>query len=271
MQRAVAIIPARYNSFRFTGKPLALLNKRPIIQHVYENVRHARLIDMVLVATDDERIYDTVKAFGGTAVMTSAEHTSGTDRIAEAARDIECDIVVNIQGDEPFIKSDMVDDVVELLIGDDRALVGTLAKKITDIEDILSPDIVKVVMDNEGFALYFSRAPIPYIRDEWKLYGKASGRPGEAAEGVFEIRASIPLPKRTHFFKHIGIYGYRKKTLLAFTSMDRSMLEMTEKLEQLRVLSSGLRIKVRETEHDTLGIDTIEDLIKGEEWLNTYS
>jgi 3-deoxy-manno-octulosonate cytidylyltransferase (CMP-KDO synthetase) len=271
MQRAVAIIPARYNSFRFTGKPLALLNKKPIIQHVYENVRHARLIDKVLVATDDERIYGTVRDFGGTAVMTSVEHASGTDRIAEAARDIECDIVVNIQGDEPFIHPDMVDDVVDILIRDDRALVGTLAKRMTDIDDILSPDVVKVVMDNEGFALYFSRAPIPYIRDEWKLFGKGSDRSDETAEGIFEIRTSVPLPIRTHFFKHIGIYGYRRKTLLAFTSMDRSMLEKTEKLEQLRVLACGLRIKVRETEHDTLGIDTVDDLRKGEQWLNTYS
>ena len=143
MHKAVVIIPSRFDSTRFPGKPLATLKGKSIIQHVYENVRNARLIDRVLVATDDERIYDTVKAFGGTAVMTSVEHTSGTDRIAEAARDIECDIVVNIQGDEPFIKSDMVDDVVDLLIGDDRALVGTLAKKITDIEDVLSPDIVK--------------------------------------------------------------------------------------------------------------------------------
>lgn len=271
MHRAVAIIPARYNSFRFAGKPLALLKEKPLIQHVYENVKHASLIDMVLVATDDKRIYETVKGFGGAVVMTSEKHPSGTDRIAEAARDIECDLIVNIQGDEPFVSPDMVDDVVNLLAGDDRAFIGTLAKRITDIEDVFSPDVVKVVMDNEGFALYFSRAPIPYIRDEWRLQKKGSVVPGETSDGIFELRAGVSVPQNTHFYKHIGIYGYRKKTLLNFTTMGRSMLEMTEKLEQLRVLACGVKIKVKETDHDTFGIDTVEDLRKGEEWLNTYS
>src|SRR4030042_359357 len=167
MQRAVSIIPARYNSTRFPGKPLALLRKKPVIQHVFEKVKNARLVDVVLVATDDKRIYNTVTDFGGKAVMTSEGHRTGTDRVAEAVKGIECDIVINIQGDEPFIQPEMVDDLVNMLAQDKRALMGTLAKRITDSKEILSPDVVKVVMDNEGFAMYFSRAPIPWHRDEF--------------------------------------------------------------------------------------------------------
>jgi 3-deoxy-manno-octulosonate cytidylyltransferase (CMP-KDO synthetase) len=270
MQRAVAIIPARYNSTRFAGKALALLKEKPLIQHVYENVKHASLIDSVLVATDDERIYNTVEDFGGRAVMTSAAHPSGTDRIAEAARDIECDFVVNIQGDEPFIMPQMVDDVVTLLSGDERASIGTLAKRISDVEEVLSPDVVKVVLDSEGFALYFSRSPIPYVRDEWRLFPSEAGTPDEGSIS-FELRPSEDSQKRHHFFKHIGIYGYRRESLMRFSTLGSTMLEITERLEQLRALVCGMRIKVKETDFDTLGIDTPDDLRKGEEWLNTYS
>lgn len=261
MQKAVAIIPARFNSTRFPGKPLAALKGKIIIQHVYEHVSSAKLIDSVLIATDDKRIFDAVASFGGRAVMTSGSHVSGTDRIAEAAAKIECAYVINVQGDEPFIMPEMVDEVVELLYNDDVS-ISTLVKKTTDMNEILSPDVVKMVMDNEGFAMYFSRAPIPYYRDEWKTRKQELGvRSQESGEKDSEIR-------NLFCYKHIGIYGYRKSSLLQFTSMPQGRLEKIEKLEQLRALEAGMNIKVKETEYDTFGIDTIEDLRKAEEWQN---
>jgi 3-deoxy-manno-octulosonate cytidylyltransferase (CMP-KDO synthetase) len=251
MHRAVVIIPARYNATRFPGKPLVLLKGKPLIQHVYEHASRASLVHFILVATDDRRIYDAVLNFGGRAVMTSDSHESGTDRIAEAARNIECDYVINVQGDEPFIEPEMIDDVVNLLYNDDKVSISTLAKRVTDIHEILSPHVVKVVMDDEGFALYFSRAPIPYHRDEWKDLNNIN----------FHDR-------RTTVFKHIGIYGYRKDALIRFSSLKQSRLEKIEKLEQLRALNAGMKIKVKETQFDTFGIDTIEDLRKAEEWQN---
>ena len=251
MHKAVAIIPARFDATRFPGKPLALLRGKPIIQHVYEHATNASLIDFVVIATDDSRIFDAVNAFGGSAVMTSADHESGTDRIAEAAEAIECEYVVNVQGDEPFIRPQMIDDVVGLLFNDERVSISTLAKKITDIHDIQSPHVVKVVMDNEGYALYFSRSPIPYYRDDW-----------QNSESI--------LLKDSHsvVFKHVGIYGFRKEELKRFTSMEKGRLENIEKLEQLRALAAGMKIKVGETEFETHGIDTIDDLRRAEEWLS---
>jgi 3-deoxy-manno-octulosonate cytidylyltransferase (CMP-KDO synthetase) len=249
MHRVVAVIPARFNSIRFPGKPLALLKDRPIIQHVYEHTAKASLIDTVIVATDDSRIYNTVNEFGGKAVITSSSHTSGTDRVAEAVKDMECDFVINVQGDEPFIRPEMIDDVVNLLYNDERVSISTLARKITDINEILSPNVVKVVTDEEGFALYFSRSPIPYHRDAWK-----------------DLNSIMLTQNHIIVLKHIGIYGFRKKALEKFTSMPRNRLEEIEKLEQLRALSSGMKIKVKETEFDSFGIDTIEDLRKAEKW-----
>jgi 3-deoxy-manno-octulosonate cytidylyltransferase (CMP-KDO synthetase) len=258
MHKAVAIIPARFNSTRFPGKPLAVLKGKYIIQHVYEHVSSAKLIDSVLVATDDRRIFDAVTLFGGAAVMTSGDHVSGTDRIAEAAEKIECGYVINVQGDEPFIRPEMVDEVVELLYNDDKVSISTLAKKTTDMNEIFSPDVVKVVMNQEGFALYFSRAPIPFYRDEWKNY---------AMQKTVGANGRSPL-QNLFCYKHIGIYGYRKNALLQFTSMSQSRLEEIEKLEQLRALEAGIKIRVKETQYDTFGIDTIEDLRKAEEWQN---
>lgn len=246
MPKVIAVIPARYNSTRFPGKPLSILKGKPLIQHVYEGVKDARLIDMVYVATDDIRIYETVTSLGYNAVMTSDTHISGTDRVAEVVRDMDCDIVVNVQGDEPFIMPDMVDDVVNILLDDERASIGTLTKRLSDLGEFLSPDVVKVVFDKHGFALYFSRSPIPYHRAETQK-GKSS---------------------ELFMFKHIGIYGYRRDALLRFSSLEPCAIEMAEGLEQLRALFNGLRIKVRETTHDTIGIDTPEDLRKAEEWLS---
>jgi 3-deoxy-manno-octulosonate cytidylyltransferase (CMP-KDO synthetase) len=248
MHRVAVIIPARYNSTRFPGKPLADLKGKNIIQHVYEQALKASLVDMVLVATDDKRIIDAVTAFGGKAVLTSGSHASGTDRIAEAAGDMECEFVVNVQGDEPFIRPEMIDDVVNLLYNDNRVSISTLAKKITDINEVLSPHIVKVVMDDEGFALYFSRSPIPYYRDEWSDLNNIKFK-----------------DHNTVVYKHVGIYGFRKDALLKFSTMDRGRLEDVEKLEQLRALASGMKIKVKETEFNTFGIDTIEDLKRAED------
>lgn len=251
MRTSVVIIPARFSSIRFPGKPLALLHGKPLIQHVHEQATKAKLIESVIVATDNDKIFDVITEFGGKAVMTSSGHESGTDRIAEAARDINCDIVINVQGDEPFIRPEMIDDAVTILTEDNRAAIATIAKKTTDVNEILSPNVVKVVTDSEGFALYFSRAPIPYHRDDWSSL--------ERIKQSTEVR---------EVFKHIGMYGFRKEELMRFTQLPKSRLEIVEKLEQLRALDAGMKIKVGETMHDTLGIDTAEDLRKAEEWLS---
>lgn len=250
---AVVVIPARYESSRFPGKPCALLKGKPLIQHVYENSRAARLSEDVIVATDSETILETVLSFGGKAVITSEKHISGTDRIAELARVMEYDIIVNVQGDEPLIKPQMIDEVIELL-SDSKANIGTLVKKISDPEEIADPNVVKAVFDEEGFAFYFSRAPIPYHRDEWKNLDKL-----KAQGSGFEV------------FKHIGIYSYRRDILLMLTAMRASRLEEIEKLEQLRALENGFRIKVKETSFETIGVDTLQDMEKAEKWLNLYS
>lgn len=260
MQRVVAIIPARFNSTRLPGKPLALIKGKPLIQHVYEQVAGTNLLDSVFIATDDKRVFDAVSSFGAKAIMTSSSHICGTDRIAEAAKDIDFDIIVNVQGDEPFIRPEMVDDVVKLLIEDKRASISTLAKKTSNIEEIFSPNVVKVVMDNEGFAMYFSRSPIPYFRDGWKFQNPSTSQPL-----CFSINSEL---QTFYCYKHIGVYGFRKDALLQFSTMEEGRLETIERLEQLRALASGIRIKVKETTYDTFGIDTIEDLKKAEEWLS---
>lgn len=253
MPRAVVIIPARFASTRLPGKPLITLKNKPIIQHIYERAAAASSIDTIFVATDDSRIYDAVRGFGGIAIMTASEHASGTDRIAEVAKNIDYDIIINVQGDEPFIRPEMVNDLVELL-SEKQTPMGTLARRITDTKDIFDPNVVKVVWDNEGFALYFSRSPIPYHRDEWKI-----------ADRRFQIADA-----KKHFcYKHIGIYGYKKDVLLKLASMKQGELEIIERLEQLRAIASGIKIKVKETPYDTLGIDTEDDLRKAEEWLNS--
>ncbi|UCH82349.1 MAG: 3-deoxy-manno-octulosonate cytidylyltransferase [Nitrospiraceae bacterium] len=253
MHKAVVIIPSRFDSIRFPGKPLATLNGKSIIHHVYEQASGSALADSVYVATDDERILKEVNSFGGRTVMTSRSHICGTDRIAEAAKNIECDIIVNVQGDEPFIRAEMVDDIIHILRDDEKASMSTLCVRIDNQEDLLSPHTVKVVMNKEGYALYFSRAPIPYCRDHWR-----------------DLNSISFIPDKTVVMKHIGIYGFRKNVLMEFTSMEKSELEHIEKLEQLRALSAGLKIKVRETKFNTFGIDTKEDLRKAEEWQNIF-
>ncbi|MCE5194973.1 MAG: 3-deoxy-manno-octulosonate cytidylyltransferase [Nitrospiraceae bacterium] len=251
---AIVIIPARYDSTRFPGKPLVSLKGKPIIQHVYENSRKSRLAKGVIVATDSEKIFESVNAFGGKAVMTSTTHESGTDRIAEAASSMDYDIIVNVQGDEPFIKAEMIDDVISLL-DDENASIGTLMQKITEPEEILDPNVVKVVCDSNGFAMYFSRAPIPFNRDNWKSLS------------VLNLKNET----ENFCFKHIGIYSYRKDVLLKISKMKPGILENIERLEQLRAMVNGIKIKVKETPFVTIGIDTPKDLERAEKWLSISS
>jgi 3-deoxy-manno-octulosonate cytidylyltransferase (CMP-KDO synthetase) len=241
----IAIIPARFGSTRFPGKALVLIKGKPMIQWVYERTRRAKLIDQVVVATDDERILTAVKSFGGAAVMTSSAHTTGTDRIAEVAKTLTCDIVVNVQGDEPLIQPEMIDEAIMPLKQDASIPMGTLCGKIRNSEEAFDPNVVKVVFDKNGFALYFSRAPIPWDRDRWA--GKTSWK---------ELTLDGPL------YKHIGLYVYRRDFLLNFAQMPQSTLECIEKLEQLRVLEHGYRIKTVVTEHESFGVDIPGDLGK---------
>jgi 3-deoxy-manno-octulosonate cytidylyltransferase (CMP-KDO synthetase) len=241
---AIVIIPARYDSTRFPGKPLCLLKGKPLIQHVYENSKQSRRVKDVIVATDSETIFERVLAFGGKAVMTDKSHPSGTDRIAEVAASMDYDIIVNVQGDEPLIRPEMIDDVVAAL-DDARASIGTLIKKIEDPSEISDNNVVKVVFDRERFALYFSRAAIPF-------------------------RAPHSDIRTPEYYKHIGIYSYRRDVLISLAGMEQTELEKIEKLEQLRALENGLKIKVQETFLETFGVDTPEDLERVEKCLNTY-
>ncbi|MBI5848574.1 MAG: 3-deoxy-manno-octulosonate cytidylyltransferase [Nitrospirae bacterium] len=256
---AIVVIPARYASTRFPGKPLALLKGMPLIQHVYQNSLNARLAGEVIVATDSETIFETVMSFGGKAVITSPDHQSGTDRIAEVAAAMNCDIMVNVQGDEPLIRPEMIDAVISVL-DDKRASLGTLAIPIRDSREIFDPNVVKVVFDSEGFAWYFSRAPIPYHRDEWN---------GPLAQSR-ELRTKSDLVVHD-CYKHIGIYSYRRDVLLKLSSLPPARLENIEKLEQLRAIETGFRIKVRETSFETIGVDTPQDLERVEQCLNSSS
>jgi len=234
--KAIGIIPARYHSTRLDGKPLADICGLPMIRHVYENTKKSSTLDFVIVATDDERIREACESFGAMVQMTSTEHSTGTDRVAEVAKKIDTEIVVNIQGDEPFIKPGMIDEVVEPLIKDKDIPMCTLMHEIKEKEDFHNSAVVKVVTDRFGFALYFSRSLIPYPRVE----------------------------KGHRAFEHIGLYSYRKDFLLTFSSLKPTTLEVSESLEQLRALENGYRIKVVMTKEKyiPLSVDTPEDLEK---------
>lgn len=239
----VAIIPARYASTRLNGKPLLHIDGKPMIQWVYERAKKAKLTNDVIAATDDKRVFDAVRYFGGKAVMTSHEHRTGTDRIAEAADGLNVDIIVNVQGDEPLIEPEMIDAAIRPLANDSEIVAATLKTKIKDEKELNNPNVVKVVTDKNDFALYFSRLPIPYVREQ--------------------ENPPRPLEKGgLGHFKHIGLYVYRKDFLLKFARMKPTPLEEAEKLEQLRVLENGYKIKVVETKHDSIGVDTEEDLEK---------
>ncbi len=247
--KILAVIPARYGSTRFEGKPLADILGKPMIQYVYEGVRQSKLIDEVIVGTDDQRILQAVKAFGGKAVMTSPIHVTGTDRVAEVARRLKSEIIVNVQGDEPLISGSIVDQAIRPLLTDDSLQMSTLMTRIGEVRDWLNPHIVKVVADQKNFALYFSRSPIPFPRD--LQIGRLESNP---------FGTNRPLPKRV--FKHIGVYVFRRKFLLLFSKMKATPLEKLEKLEQLRALENGHRIKVTPVNYEPLSVDTPEDLQK---------
>ena len=236
MRKIVCIIPSRYESSRFPGKPLADLCGKPMIQHVYERVAKAKAVPYVAVATDDQRIFDSVKKFGGNAIMTATTHRSGTDRIAEAVKSLNLNadaIVVNIQGDQPIFEPAQVDEVIQPLIDDSSINMSTLIYKIILDEEITHPHAVKVAFDNEGFSLYFSRATIPYVRDK-------------------SLKAD--------YYKHHGIYAYRRDFLDIFTGLPEGKLEKLEALEQLRALEYGYKIKVVITPHDSVEVDNKQEL-----------
>lgn len=245
--KVVGIIPARYASTRFPGKPLALIKGKPMIQRVYEQALKSKL-DAVVIATDDVRIADAVMDFGGQYVMTSPNHRSGTDRCCEAFDLLKTkyDAVVNIQGDEPFIDPKQIDLLVDLIVRDDTPL-ASLAKRIDDANELFSPNAVKVVVNQEGNAMYFSRNPIPFMRnvdrDEWLAKGR--------------------------FYKHIGIYAYKADVLHQVAHMEPSALEQAESLEQLRWLENGLAIRMALSDADNISIDTPDDLHRAEQYAQT--
>lgn len=271
---AAVVIPARYHSTRFPGKPLATLKGTPLIQHVYQNASNSKLAQDVIVATDSQKILETVISFGGKAEMTSNKHISGTDRIAEVARSLNYDIIVNVQGDEPLITPAMIDDVITLL-EDGQASIGTLAIITTDKNEIFDPNVVKVVFDKAGIALYFSRAPIPYHRDIWPIQMSLRDQrsvcaPQQSSRGD-SIESTQCETTGSCCYKHIGIYSYRKESLIRLSELPQSRLEQIEKLEQLRALENNIIIKVKETCSDTIGVDTPEDLERVKECLNISS
>jgi 3-deoxy-manno-octulosonate cytidylyltransferase (CMP-KDO synthetase) len=239
----VGIIPARYASTRFPGKPLALIAGKPLIQRVVEQCKKAKSLSDVIVATDDERIFSAAKNFCRVE-MTASNHPSGSDRIAEVAAKVSCDAVVNIQGDEPMIEPAVIDSVAHAL---ERCEMSTAATPITDAAELINPNVVKVVVNSAGHALYFSRRTIPYLRNA------ASGSTSEQL-------AAFP------FLKHLGIYGYRRETLLRLVKFPVSPLENAEKLEQLRALENGIEIAVVKVDYDSVGVDAPEDV----EWVERY-
>ncbi len=245
---ALVVIPARYNSVRFPGKPLAIIAGKSMIRHVYERAKAASHIKEVFVATDDYRIYSAVEEFGGIACMTSDKHLSGTDRVAEALEKIDTlgyslreeDVVINVQGDEPLIDPKLIDELA-LLMSQATMPMATFAKPIYKKMEIENPNVVKVVFDMQKDALYFSRSPIPFQRGDARYY------------------------------KHIGIYGYRKGFLKKLTSLPQTPLEQSEQLEQLRAIENGYKIRIAITESETLGVDVPEDIERVEKWIKNSS
>lgn len=244
----IGVIPARYASSRFPGKSLALLGGKYVVQRVYEKA--TEVFEQAVVATDDERIYNAVLEFGGKAVMTRADHKSGTDRIAEAMEKIggAWDVVVNIQGDEPFVRSEQLQTICQCF-DDPETQIATIGKPFTDMESVANPNSPKIVVDNRGYAMYFSRSIIPFVRgiekNEWL--------------------------RHYPFLKHLGIYAYRTEVLREITQLPQSSLEQAESLEQLRWLQNGYRIKVGTTQFETVGIDTPDDLKRAEQFLEQMS
>ena len=232
--KVLGVIPARFQSTRLPGKPLLMIAGKPMIQWVYEAAKTATLIDEVVVATDDPRIYETVQRFGGSAELTDADHPTGTDRLAEVAKRYPAELIVNIQGDEPLIRGAVIDAVVRPLLTERDLPMATAKVRLTEPEAIQEPSVVKVVNDEDGYALYFSRSPIPFPRNTG----------------------------RAIYWKHLGLYAYRRDFLLKYIELPQVDLELAESLEQLRALAYGYRIKVVAVDFDSVGVDTPEDLEK---------
>lgn len=236
----IGVIPARFASTRLMGKPLANIGGKPMIQHTYENSLNSKLINRIIIATDDDKVAQECQNFGAEVVLTPKNIQTGSDRIAYVVRNMnEAEIIVNIQGDEPFIRGEMIDQAIEPLLFDSTINVSTLAKLIETVDELKSPSIPKVVFDYNNFALYFSRSPIPHVRDAKNYNDRLS---------------------KCEIYKHVGLYVYRKESLLRFTELEPTDLEKAEKLEQLRMLEHGFKIKIVVTEYDNLAVDTPEDL-----------
>jgi 3-deoxy-manno-octulosonate cytidylyltransferase (CMP-KDO synthetase) len=252
----VAVIPARYGSTRLPGKPLAIIGGKPMIQHVYENASKAKLLDQIIVATDDRRIEEAVKKFGGNVVRTSKDHASGTDRLAEVARKLKAaDWLVNIQGDLPFIRAQTIARAIRPLMDDRKIPMGTVCTAIYEMKDWQNPNVVKVLKDRAGFALYFSRAPIPFFRNnEIDVAGKTS---------------TSSSNQRLWGYRHLGLYVYRRDFLLKFAGLRPTPLERIESLEQLRALQNGYPIYVAEVDDHPIEVDTPDDLKNAERYLKT--
>jgi len=233
----IGVIPARYLSTRFQVKVLADIMGKPMLQHVWERAKASRMLDDLIIACDNEIIQKVAIEFGAKTVMTSKEHTCGTDRISEVVNPLDVKVVINIQGDEPLIHPMMIDNVARALLEDRSLCMATIMKKIEDPAQVADPNVVKVVVDKNNLALYFSRAPIPYLAPNAEI-------------------------KEVTYYKHIGLYGYTKDFLFTYKNLPVSNLEKTEKLEQLRVLAGGFKIKMIETKFDTISVDTPEDLKK---------
>lgn len=249
--KKVVVIPARLSSTRLANKVLLDLKGKTIVQRVYERCLKARNIDEVYIATDSTVIEKSCRAFTDNVVMTDKKHESGTDRVAQAIEHIGCDIVVNVQGDEPFIDPYLIEQIADSFDADSKIIMSSAIHKIEKIEDLKNTNVVKVTIDKDNNALYFSRSIIPHLRDEWNNL----------------LNHHIVIPEPLVFYRHLGIYGYTKDFLIKFSNMEQSYLERVEKLEQLRVLENGYKIKMIKTEHNAVGIDTKEDYIKALEIL----
>jgi len=243
--KLLAVIPARYGSNRFPGKPLIALAGRPMIQHVYERVRQVQGVSRVLVATDDERILRAVEDFGGEAILTRPDHRSGTERVAEVAAQVKAQVYVNVQGDEPLIEPATIDLAVQALSADTSVRVATLCVAIANPSDIIDPNVLNVVFDFQGDALYFSRAPIPWVRSE----------------------SAGPVSFPVQHWKHIGLYVFRREVLLEFPTLPPGQLEKRERLEQLRLLENGYKIRVVESAYDSVSVDVPGDVARVEKLL----
>jgi len=246
----IGVIPARFASSRLLGKPLADIGGKPMIQRTYESACTSKLLDEVIIAVDDEKLFEKVESFGAKVFLTPKEIPTGSDRIAHVIKDLyKAEIIVNIQGDEPFIPGRMIDEAIEPLLFDPTVQVSTLAKKIESVEEYKSTSIPKVVFDYNNFALYFSRSPIPHVRD---------------------TKSNLAKIKKADIYKHIGLYVFRREALLDFTNLEKTDLEEAEKLEQLRMLEFGYRIKIVITEYESISVDTPEDLERARKYYERH-